>query len=873
MKKKLLSVLLSAMLCAGMMPAGITASAVQSSPSTMGQINSESSIVDPCEWAIPQNLKVRVNSIPLDNDGNVTDGMMSLTAFFEVDQRVEEAEFFGYCDTADGQMSASVAGPLTTCKPEPGSGQQGGVFWTPDSDSGYSYDFEVPALGKNSTQSVMESYGEKYINGAAENDTVTITAAGVAVTEGNYVMTDECKGVSFTVIKDSIGKTFPLITEPEPTVGSSEAPQLTGAVYDLESEALTATFYTNDTVSRYYEAYILTDKDLENSMGSFTVGDKEYNTWAIQSFNADDTAHVTVSSQGSYSRVRLEQEMYFGNNPPLEVGDTCFVAVQTEGEHTAGTWGEGSKLSNLWTLTVAPPEVEPLPVTGVKATLISIEPGTMTTEFGDQLNGDIATVSVTFNKQEGIPAYFFSPVKPDGDSFLKVENGNMPFIESNDSNVFGWIGSEGTVTVGPNDEKLTETETTITAEIKVVKYDTEPEYSHMGYGANEKMTIGLASENPKIPKSSEFVYVEIPLKESNIGKTFVPASECTEHDNYEQRYVDNGNGTHNKVCGNCGTVLEENLPHNTLMVGDAINDAGEHIITEVCTDNCGYEKQYKYSPLNNESTINKTEIIVGETVRIKGAASGGAEDKSYEFYFKRDTGVTWKNIGQGNSAAFTPTSAGVFNVKTIAKDSTGITAEKTFTITAKNEPVFTNTTSVNSDVIKTGNKIKIKSSAENGNGPYTFELFFRRKGNTTFKNLTITDEGIASIKPTSEGVLEFKSKATDSTGAVSEKIFEVAVYDTLPLTNISVISTPLKVKAGTTVNIFGKTTGSTSPVSYKFSVKRSSNTEYLELKSRGENGSYAKFTPTASTSFDIKITATDNSGVKAEKIITIQVLK
>ena len=88
------------------------------------------------------------------------------------------------------------------------------------------------------------------------------------------------------------------------------------------------------------------------------------------------------------------------------------------------------------------------------------------------------------------------------------------------------------------------------------------------------------------------------------------------------------------------------------------------------------------SPLTNKTTVSKSNFKVGETVTVKGAASGGTETYSYEFYYKRNTASTWTKFGSAVSADFAPKSAGTFDIRVYVKDTAGAKAVKNFTLTA-----------------------------------------------------------------------------------------------------------------------------------------------------------------------------------------------
>ena len=94
--------------------------------------------------------------------------------------------------------------------------------------------------------------------------------------------------------------------------------------------------------------------------------------------------------------------------------------------------------------------------------------------------------------------------------------------------------------------------------------------------------------------------------------------------------------------------------------------------------------------LVNNSTVSTTNLTLGDTLVIKGAASGGSGSYSYAYYYKRQGNSLWRAIGTefgtATSASLKPTdSEGVFDIKVIIKDNqTEETVTKNFTVTVTN---------------------------------------------------------------------------------------------------------------------------------------------------------------------------------------------
>ena len=123
--------------------------------------------------------------------------------------------------------------------------------------------------------------------------------------------------------------------------------------------------------------------------------------------------------------------------------------------------------------------------------------------------------------------------------------------------------------------------------------------------------------------------------------------------------------------------------------------------------------------------------------------------------------------------------------------------------------------------------------------------------------------------PTAAADYDMKVIVKDSKGATAEKKFTVTVVKSMAVTNVSVINTDTTVPVNKTVTISGRAVGGTKPISYAFYFKRSVNSTWNKLSYGSSSGTYAKFTPTTATSYDLKVVAVDANGVTSNKTITI----
>ena len=183
------------------------------------------------------------------------------------------------------------------------------------------------------------------------------------------------------------------------------------------------------------------------------------------------------------------------------------------------------------TLTTADESGLPAP-TNVKVAVTDMQQGTMQADGGSmQLNGTIASLSVTFDKTNGADSYWLAAIKrgtPGSNTWTKMASGTMPFVKA----APGQKPSFEEGDEGPNGEKITETDTTITVEKKVCMIDKSTGSSFIDeecYRKGDIIVIALEAQAGKYEnfKSSEPVEVEIPFESNSKGKIFVPESEKT----------------------------------------------------------------------------------------------------------------------------------------------------------------------------------------------------------------------------------------------------------------------------------------------------------------------------------------------------------
>lgn len=279
------------------------------------------------------------------------------------------------------------------------------------------------------------------------------------------------------------------------------------------------------------------------------------------------------------------------------------------------------------------------------------------------------------------------------------------------------------------------------------------------------------------------------------------------------------------------------------------------------------------APLSNTSKVASTTIVLGNTINITGAATGGSGSYTYTYYFKQSSQSTWTQKSVANTATSVtvkPGSAVKYDIKVVVKDSKNKTASKTFTVTVNPAPL-SNTSTVSATSITLGKTFTLKGSATGGSGSYKYSYYYKQDSQTTWctKSANTTASSV-TFKPTKAVKYNFKIIVTDSKQNKAEKTFTVTVNPS-PLVNNSKIASK-EIILGDTINITGAASGGTSPYKYSYYYRKASNTEWC-TKAANTTSASVTVKPSATTKYNIKVVVTDSKGNKAEKTFSVSVVK
>ena len=347
-------------------------------------------------------------------------------------------------------------------------------------------------------------------------------------------------------------------------------------------------------------------------------------------------------------------------------------------------------------------------------------------------------------------------------------------------------------------------------------------------------------------------------------------------------------------CDACGQTFNETVPmtgHDWKQVSVVEPTFEEGGYTLYRCSVCDEEEKRNFTPVLIKLVFTKCTLKVGtktyastatnmkckpgEAVTLNCAASGGTAPYKYAFYYKLTSSSTWTKVGTefgtARTVTFNAPKAGEYDIKVAIKDSAKQSAEKTMKLSVK-EPVLNNTSVINSDIVQIGDKVRISASANGGDGKYTYAYYYKRSTNTKWITLG-TEFGTTSsvaFAPTAEATYDVKVIVKDGEGLTAEKTFSVKSVKELELTNVSVVGR-MSVKLGTAIPMIGKAVGgSGEPYTYAFYFKRTTNTNWKLLGDKFTETASARFKPTATGTYDIRIIVKDSTGATSTKLFVAE---
>ncbi len=188
----------------------------------------------------------------------------------------------------------------------------------------------------------------------------------------------------------------------------------------------------------------------------------------------------------------------------------------------------------------------------------------------------------------------------------------------------------------------------------------------------------------------------------------------------------------------------------------------------------------KVPALENNSTISSLSVVKGNSVTIKGAATGGNGVYTYGYYVKKASSSTWstiKNYSKTTSVSYKPTSATIYDLCVKVKDGKGTITKKYFSFAVNAATTkLTNTSTVSSKSVKAGTKITITGSATGitDTAMYKYEYMDVSKGTyTTIKDYSTSKT--ATFTPAKAGTYLVRVTIQDMKPSFAVKTLTITV--------------------------------------------------------------------------------------------------
>ena len=183
------------------------------------------------------------------------------------------------------------------------------------------------------------------------------------------------------------------------------------------------------------------------------------------------------------------------------------------------------------------------------------------------------------------------------------------------------------------------------------------------------------------------------------------------------------------------------------------------------------------SPLTNNSALSADSVVLGKSITVNCAAKEGTAPYTYAVYYRKAGTTKWTTVqGYKTNATvkITPKAAVNYEIRVAVKDATGKIERKDMTLTVKKP--FTNTSKLNLETIKLGEKVKVRCFAENGETPYTFSVQYKKSTSEKWVNVAINStNNIFVLKPASATTYDIRVTAKSPDGQASKKTLTLTV--------------------------------------------------------------------------------------------------
>ena len=184
--------------------------------------------------------------------------------------------------------------------------------------------------------------------------------------------------------------------------------------------------------------------------------------------------------------------------------------------------------------------------------------------------------------------------------------------------------------------------------------------------------------------------------------------------------------------------------------------------------------------LANKSTLSATSLILGKSVLVNCAASGGTTPYQYSAYYKNVTAgssyTLLRSYSTYNKMAFKPSKTGTYNILIRVKDKSGKVVSKTCTLKVTKPAALTNNSTVNKTTVSFGSSVTVKCAASGGKAGYTYEIAYKKTMSDNYSVIqSFSSDTSIQITPGAKTTYDIRVRVKDKAGTVKAKYFKITV--------------------------------------------------------------------------------------------------